>query len=427
MAETTTTHTYDALGRLTKATSSASGAVVTYAYDAAGNRTQTTSKPESTPPSVPTGLTATAVSGTQINLSWQASTDTGGSGLAGYGVYRGGSQIGTSTTTSYSDPSLTNGTTYSYTVAAFDVAGNLSAQSSAASATTHDTTPPSVPTGLTGVAHGSSQTRIDLNWTAATDNVGVTGYRIYRGGSQIGTSTLPAYSDLTVVGSTSYTYTVAAQDAAGNVSGPSAPRNVATPDVTAPSTPTSLSAVAASPSRINLAWSASSDTGGSGLAGYSVYRGGSPIASTTSTSYSDTGLAGSTTYSYTVAAYDNMGNTSGQSNTASATTWPVVTATVSSGTWRWVRNGTRPVKVDPPVVCSASGGSGGGYTFAWQYISGDTQTNVNSPSSNATIWSRSVPNQNATYTSMWRCLVTDSAGNTGQTAVQVTFIRNTIQ
>jgi chitodextrinase len=303
---------------------------------------------------------------------------------------------------------------------AYDAAGNRTQVS-----TSHDTMPPSVPTGLTGAAH--SQTRIDLDWTASTDNVGVTGYRIYRAGIQIGTSTFHAYSDLTVVGSTSYTYTVAARDAAGNVSAPSAPRTVATPDVTAPSIPTGLSAAPASPSRINLSWSASSDTGGSGLAGYTVYRGGSPIASTASTSYSDIGLASSTTYSYTVAAYDNMGNTSSQSNTASATTLPAVAATVSSGSWRWVRNGTRPVKVDPPVVCSASGGSGAGYTFVWQYISGDTQTSVNSPNSSSTIWSRSVPNQNVTYTSMWRCLATDSAGNTGQTAVQVTFIRNTIQ
>lgn len=138
----TTTYAYDALGRLTRVTNSANGADVTYAYDAAGNRTQTTSKSESFPPSVPTGLSAIAVSGTQINLAWSASTDTGGSGLAGYRIYRGGSLIGTSTTTSYSNSSLTNATTYTYKVAAYDVAGNPSAQSSPAGATTPDTTLP---------------------------------------------------------------------------------------------------------------------------------------------------------------------------------------------------------------------------------------------------------------------------------------------
>jgi len=421
----TTTYTYDALGRLIKVTSIPTGAVVTYSYDAAGNRTQTTSKSESIPPSVPTGLSAVAVSATQINLSWSASTDTGGSGVAGYRIYRGGSQIGTSATTSYSDPSLTSGTTYSYTVAAYDSDGNLSAQSGSASAMTFDATPPSVPTGLTGVAH--SQTRIDLDWTAATDNIGVAGYRIYRGGNQIGTTANTAYSDLTVVGSMTYSYTVAAYDAAGNVSGQSIPRNVATPDVTAPSTPTSLSAAAASPSRVNLSWSASSDTGGSGLAGYYVYRGGSLIASTTSTSYSDTALAASTAYSYAVAAYDNMGNTSGQSSTASATTWPVVTASLSATTWKWVKRGTNPTKIDPAVICTGSGGSGSGYTYAWQWVSGDTQTITFHPTSRETSWWRDIPYANQTYTSVWRCVVSDSGGNTGQNTVTVSFTMNTLQ
>jgi YD repeat-containing protein len=132
----TNTYTYDELGRLINVTESVKGAAVTYGYDAAGNRTQTKFKSESIKPSVPAGLSATAVSGTQINLSWSPSTDTGGSGLAGYKIYRGGSEIGTRTTTSFSDSSLTSSTTYSYTVAAYDADENVSAQSSSASATT---------------------------------------------------------------------------------------------------------------------------------------------------------------------------------------------------------------------------------------------------------------------------------------------------
>lgn len=421
----TTTYTYDALGRLITVTGNANGSAVTYAYDAAGNRTQTTSKSESIAPSVPTGLSATAVSPTQINLSWSASTDTGGSGVAGYRIYRDGSQIGTSAATSYSDPSLTNGTTYSYRVAAYDAAGNISAPSSVASATTPDAMPPSLPTGLTGSA--ASATQINLSWTASTDNVGVAGYRVYRGGSQIGTSGSTAYSDSTVVGSTTYSYTVAAYDAAGNVSAQSAAKNVATPDVTPPSTPTGLSAAPASSSRISLSWSGSSDTGGSGLAGYRVYRGGSLITSTAATSYNDTGLAASTPYSYTVAAYDNAGNTSGQSNSASATTWPPVVATLSTGKWRWLKRGANPTQIDPPVVCTGSGGSGSGYTYAWQWVSGDTQTSAVSPTASSTRWTRDIPYQDATYTSTWRCLVTDSGGNTGQNTVTVNFIRTTLQ
>jgi YD repeat-containing protein len=424
----TTTYTYDALGRLIQVNGSTNGgSVVTYTYDAAGNRTQTTSKSESIAPSMPTGLSATPVSQTQINLSWSASTDTGGSGLAGYRIYRGGTQVGTSTTTSYSNSGLTAGTTYSYKVAAHDVAGNVSAQSSAVSATTPDTTPPYQPTGLTGSA--ASATLINLSWTASTDNVGVTGYRVYRGGSQIGTSATTTYADSTVVGSTTYSYTVAAYDAATNVSSQSAAKNVSTPDVTPPSTPTNLTATAASPSRINLSWSASTDTGGSGLAGYRVYRGGALVASPATTSYSDTNLAASTAYSYTVLAYDNATNTSGQSNSASATTWPAVAASLSTTTWKWIKRGANSPNIDPPVVCTGSGGSGSGYTYAWQWVSGDTQTSAVSPTSSSTRWQRSVDTTiNATYTSTWRCQVTDSGGNAGLSAnVTVSFTMNTLQ
>lgn len=96
--------------------------------------TVTVTAPDTTKPSKPAGLTATAVSSSQINLSWTASTDD--VGVTGYRIYRGGTQVGISTATSYSDSGLAASTAYSYTVAAYDAAGNLSDQSSAASATT---------------------------------------------------------------------------------------------------------------------------------------------------------------------------------------------------------------------------------------------------------------------------------------------------
>ncbi|HEY6644125.1 fibronectin type III domain-containing protein [Povalibacter sp.] len=421
----TTTYAYDALGRLVQVEGSANGSAVTYTYDAAGNRIQTTSKSESIPPAVPIGLTATAVSPTQINLSWSAATDNGGAGVVGYRVYRNGSQIGTTSSTSYADASLVNATTYTYQVAAYDAAGNQSAQSASASATTPDGTPPSVPANLTGSA--ASGTQINLSWSASTDNVGVAGYRLYRGGAHIASSAGTAYSDTTVVSGGSYSYTVAAYDAAGNLSGQSAARNVTTPDDVPPSNPAGLSATTASPSRINLSWSGSSDTGGSGLAGYRVYRNGSLIATPAATSLADTGLSPSTGYSYSVAAYDNASNSSGQSNAASATTWAAVTASLSASSWRWVKRNTNPTQIDPPVTCSGSGGSGSGYTYAWQWVSGDSQTTAVSPASSSTSWTRSVPNTQATYTSVWRCLVTDSSGNTGQNTVTVEFVRHTTQ
>jgi chitodextrinase len=86
-----------------------------------------------------------------------------------------------------------------------------------------------VPTGLTGSA--SSSTQANLSWSASTDNVGVTGYTVYRGGTQVATvsgSTL-TYSDTTVAPSTTYSYTVDAFDAAGNHSAQSSPAPVTTP------------------------------------------------------------------------------------------------------------------------------------------------------------------------------------------------------
>ena len=98
---------------------------------------------DTTPPSTPANLVAAVQSSSQINLSWSASTDN--VGVAGYRVFRGGFQIATSTTTSYSDTGLSPSTNYVYTIAAYDAAGNGSSQSTLVSATTQATVinPPS--------------------------------------------------------------------------------------------------------------------------------------------------------------------------------------------------------------------------------------------------------------------------------------------
>jgi hypothetical protein len=79
-----------------------------------------------------------------------------------------------------------------------------------------DTTPPTVPTGLT--VTGTTSSNVSLSWTAATDNVGVTGYSVYRGTTLAGTTTTPTFTDSGLSASTQYSYTVKAYDAAGNVS-----------------------------------------------------------------------------------------------------------------------------------------------------------------------------------------------------------------
>ena len=98
---------------------------------------------------MPSGLTATP-GDAQVSLSWTPSTDN--VAVTGYRVYRGGVLIASPATPYYTDTGLSNGTAYSYKVAAVDGSGNASAQSAAASATPvapPDTTAPSVPTGLT--------------------------------------------------------------------------------------------------------------------------------------------------------------------------------------------------------------------------------------------------------------------------------------
>ncbi|WP_248930570.1 DUF4832 domain-containing protein [Paenibacillus hamazuiensis] len=94
-----------------------------------------------------------------------------------------------------------------------------------------DTQAPTAPSNVNGAA---SSTWIHLSWTASTDNRGVTGYDVYRGGSLIGSSTSNGFLDTGLAPNTAYTYTVKAKDAAGNVSPASAPATITTlaPDTT---------------------------------------------------------------------------------------------------------------------------------------------------------------------------------------------------
>src|SRR5437016_8150730 len=176
--------------------------------------------PDSTAPSIPTDLTATAVSATRINLSWSAATDN--VGVVRYGVYRDGVRIARVSGTSYASGKLSPVTTYSYTVAAYDAARHLSAQSSAVSATTKaDTQAPSTPGNFAATVVSASQ--IDLTWSAATDNVAVTGYRVYLDGVLVASPVGASVSINCLSAGVQYSFTVAAFDAAGNVSAPSAP------------------------------------------------------------------------------------------------------------------------------------------------------------------------------------------------------------
>jgi uncharacterized delta-60 repeat protein len=211
------------------------------AFDAAGNQSALSNSAsvtviaDVTPPTAPGGLSATAASTTAIDLSWSGSADD--VGVTGYSIFRDGSAtaIGTTAGLTFTDNGLAPGSTHSYTVAAFDAAGNPSDFSNTASATTFappppDVTPPSVPQNLTAAATAAGA--INLSWSAASDDVGVTGYLIFRDGSAtpIRTVTGTTFSDAGQSGT--HSYNVAAIDAAGNQSGLSNTATAAIPTTT---------------------------------------------------------------------------------------------------------------------------------------------------------------------------------------------------
>ena len=96
--------------------------------------------PDTTPPEQPTGLKGSALGASDIDLDWNPSSDVGGSGVAGYRVYRDSVEIATTSVTGYSDSGLLASTLYNYTVEAFDATGNVSPKSDLVSVTTllHD-------------------------------------------------------------------------------------------------------------------------------------------------------------------------------------------------------------------------------------------------------------------------------------------------
>lgn len=379
-------------------------------------------------PSAPSGLSCNAIDANSVNLSWTASSDN--VGVAGYRIYRGATQIGTATTgTGYVDNTVLPSTAYSYTVRAFDAAGNLSAASTATNVTTParaDTQAPSVPAGFSYSALTS--TSLTLAWTASTDNVGVANYQVFRNGTQIGTTAATNFAVSGLTAGTAYSFTVKATDAVGNVSAASAALAVTTPpvvnntatvyykpaatwatvnihyapnggswtavpgvamnaactgwyaktlalgaatgaqvtfnngsgvwdsrnganypigtglssiqngtisttdpclndDSTAPSIPAGLAANGVTASSATLSWTASTDN--VGAAGYRIYRNGNQIGSTAGLNYTDSGLAASTSYAYTVRAYDAAGNVSASSATLNVTTTAPTTCQVS--------------------------------------------------------------------------------------------------
>ena len=177
-----------------------------------------------------------------------------------------------------------------------------------------DITAPTTPTDFAATPLSSSS--IGLSWTASTDDVGVTGYRISRDGADVAVVSGPSWTDTGLAAGTPYDYSIVAEDAAGHASAPAtASATTLPPDTSAPSAPSALSATVMKSGVTKLAWTASTDD--VAVAGYRIYRNGSLYASTTGTSYSVRKQRG--TFTYYVVAFDAAGNVSDPSNSVTVT------------------------------------------------------------------------------------------------------------
>ena len=259
----------------------------------------------------------TTMNGTQ--LSWTASTDN--VGVVNYEVFQNGNSIAnTGTTTGLNVTGLSPGTSYNFTVVARDAAGNSSSLSNVETINTIGDG--QAPTAVVVSSSNTTSTGTQLSWTASTDNVGVVNYEVFQDGNSIAnTGTTTGFIVTGLTPSTSYNFTVVAEDAAGNLSPVSNIETINTlspPDTQAP-TAVVLSSSNTTTTSTELSWTASTDN--VGVVNYEVFRNGNSIANTgTTTGLSVTGLAPSTSYNFTVVAEDAAGNLSPSSNILSVTT-----------------------------------------------------------------------------------------------------------
>ena len=169
-------------------------------------------------PSTPANLVLNSTSTASASLSWNPSTDN--IAVTYYKIFVNGAFHSNSPTTTATVSGLTQGTTYTFNVAAADAAGNVSPQSNTVTGTTLiDNEAPSNPTNLSVTSVGTNN--IEIQWTAATDNIGVDSYDIYVNGGLMGSTNSTSSNVANLDPATAYSLYVVAKDAGGNISGPS--------------------------------------------------------------------------------------------------------------------------------------------------------------------------------------------------------------
>ena len=275
---------------------------------------------DTTAPTVPTGLTATAASTTSVTTKWTASTDN--VAIAGYDLYRDGVLlVSLGNVLTSTDSAVVAGSTHTYAVRSRDTSGNTSALTTAVSVTTPfptpDTTITASPVALTNSTSASFSFASTINPATFT--------------CKLDTAAAAACTSpkaLTALAGGSHTFTVYAT--ANALSDPTPATFTWNVDVTLPSTPTGLTATAASTTSVTTKWTASTDN--VAIAGYDLYRDGVLLVGLGNVlTYTDNAVLGGTTHAYAVRSRDTAGNPSVLSAAVSVTTpLPVPNTTITS-------------------------------------------------------------------------------------------------
>ncbi len=409
--------------------------VAVFAKDIAGNLKQqnsTFSRLDNSAPAKPATPTLAVTS--TVTLSWDRNAFE--NDINGYRVYRAGgaiaslytsafdanyqNYIGWASSTSYTDSNVVADYNYWYRIKAVDFSDN----NSAASDSTSRATPTSA--GALSAPSVSSSTHPGTGtWYSADDITvswgAVSGATNYSWGIDSNSGTDPDNSVDGNVLTASYTDKADGTwyfhiKATNGSSWGTVAHFTINIDKTAPATPSGLGATAASTGAIELSWSAASDTGGSGLSGYEIYRGtsagfsiGTAIGTATSTSYTDaaSNLAAGTVYYYKIKAKDNAGNLSSLSSEVSATakTPQVGALTIAITVPKYARVGAVAITV------SASGGDMQNATLQVKTYGKDYET-VASGKSGASFSASYTIDEGEDGIATARVTATDSSGGT---------------